>query len=133
MKDMTIAWIVDHEYKHKDGTWSRADNAGNPIGPRYATQEALNEALWNYLPALDAIFVRHDRQYGSKEAWLSAIKQDLMRWAMGEALWCHHMSQDSKGDWNCQWGGKSCLFIRVPDVWDQCPIKGCHAPRPEPS
>ena len=49
MKDLMIQWEEDHTYEHEDGTWSRADDNGEPVGPRYATQEELSKALWDYM------------------------------------------------------------------------------------
>jgi hypothetical protein len=49
MKDLMIDWVAEHQYEHEDGTWSRMDDHGEAIGPRYATEEELEQALWNYL------------------------------------------------------------------------------------
>ena len=49
MKDLMIQWEEDHSFEHPDGTWSRADNQGDPVGPRYATEDELRTALWAYM------------------------------------------------------------------------------------
>jgi len=49
MKDLMIQWEDDHTYEHEDGTWSQADDAGDPIESRYATEDELHTALWAYM------------------------------------------------------------------------------------
>ncbi len=51
MKDLMIKWVEEHKYEHEDGTWSWAqDGEVHPERTeRYATEEELDEVLWNYI------------------------------------------------------------------------------------
>ncbi len=51
MKELMIEWAENHTFEHDDGTWSRADDSGESVGPRYATREELEKALWDHMDA----------------------------------------------------------------------------------
>ena len=67
---------------------------------------------------------------------LSTIVDELIAWATRAGPdWCSHCRYESgvevlnsKGWW---FYGSQQALMYIPDSWDQCPVEGCHAPRPK--
>lgn len=83
--------------------------------------------------ALDRLWERHDRRYGSADQWREAMKQAIMAWVSGEEptpVWCCHISLQEK-QWMQVAVNPMAPKEEVPYTWDICPVKCCHAKRPE--
>ena len=59
------------------------------------------------------------------------LVEELMAWAQGQPpTWCAHIQLEPPNSWKYQ-GDHSGIRTDV-SCWDQCPVQGCHAPRPTP-
>lgn len=52
---MILEWIENHMFEHEDGTWSRSDDQGEPVGERFKTEDALLAHLWDSGLAEEAV------------------------------------------------------------------------------
>ena len=87
---------------------------------------------------LERICQNHGVQFvfgNQVSTWSGSFLRDVLAWATGKKGWCSHVTlgnlnklvmachsdNETYPDWFCPIG----------DDWDICPVKGCHAKRPE--
>lgn len=74
--------------------------------------------------AVDQIFIKYLSSKGV--SWDSRMTNDLLALLNGYPVWCEHIYFHN-GVWKfCQNNDREVSYL-----WDQCPVKGCHAPRPD--